>query len=231
MKKNLAIIPARGGSKRIPRKNIRLFLGKPIIEYSIKAAIMSGCFDEVMVSTDDKAISALAKSLGARVPFYRSKKNSDDHAATRDVILEVLDSYRKLEKKFDYCCCLYPTAPFVTTEKVREGLKLLKGKKAYSVLPVVRFSFPIQRAFKVASGKLRMVEPNHIRTRSQDLEPRYHDAGQFYWLDVKKFLKKKELFSRDTYGMEMPEMEVQDIDNEQDWKVAELKYSLMHKTL
>lgn len=226
--KNLAIITARGGSKRIPRKNIKDFLGFPIIKYSIDAALQAGCFDEVMVSTDDMEIAEIARSYGAAIPFLRSQKNSDDYAGTSDVIEEVLLDYKKMGKEFDYCCCIYPTAPLISVRKLIEGYDLLKKSGADSVLPVVRFSYPIQRALKVEDGKLEMIWPENLNSRSQDLMPAYHDAGQFYWLRVDSFLKSKNLFSKNTFAIEISESEVHDIDSEEDWKIAEIKYRRMH---
>jgi len=227
MSSNLAIITARGGSKRIPRKNVKDFLGKPIIEYSINAAVQSGCFSEVMVSTDDDEIAEIAKSAGALVPFKRSPKNSDDYSTTADVILEVLNSYAKLGKKFDNLCCIYPTAPFLTSEKIKESLSLLQSNETADViLPVVRFGFPIQRALKIENGFTKMFQPEHMLSRSQDLEPGFHDAGQFYWLKTEPFQKRKLLYSEKMIAFEQSELEVQDIDNEIDWKIAELKYQL-----
>jgi pseudaminic acid cytidylyltransferase len=224
-KKILAIIPARGGSKRIPRKNIKNFLGKPIIVYSIKSAIASKIFDEVMVSTDDKEIAGVAVKYGAKIPFFRSAKNSDDHATTADVIKEVISEYKKQGNNYDYVCCLYSTAPFVTAEKLIRAKETLEKSHADSVLPVTAFSFPIQRSFKIdTKGRLKMNWPKNMNARSQDLLPTYHDAGQFYFLDVKKFLLNKIIFSGDTLPMIVPETEVQDIDNEEDWKMAEFKY-------
>jgi N-acylneuraminate cytidylyltransferase len=225
--KILAIIPARGGSKRIPRKNIKDFLGQPIIKYSIEAAIKSRCFDELMVSTDDKEIAGIAAKFGAKVPFFRSAKNSDDNATTAEVIAEVISEYRKRGMIFDYVCCLYATAPFVTTEKILMAKKLLESSGADCVLPVTKFGFPIQRSFKIDSnGYLKLNWPKNITVRSQDLEPMYHDAGQFYFLKVIGFLKFKRMFPQDTKPLIVPESEVQDIDNEVDWKIAELKYKM-----
>ena len=224
-KKILAIIPARGGSKRIPRKNIKNFLGKPIIAYSIKAAIGSRIFDEVMVSTDDKQIARVAIKYGAKIPFFRSAKNSDDHATTADVIKEVLLEYKKQGKNYDYVCCLYSTAPFVTPEKLIKAKETLEKSHADSVLPVTCFSFPIQRSFKIDSdGTLKMNWPKYINTRSQDLNTAYHDAGQYYFLDVKSFLIQKKVFAKKTLPIITSELEVQDVDNEEDWKLAEFKY-------
>lgn len=226
-KKIIAIIPARGGSKRIPRKNIKDFLGKPIVAYSIEAALKSKLFDEVMVSTDDQEIVEVAKKYGASVPFLRSAKNSDDHSTTADVIEEVLLKYREQGKEYDYVCCIYPTAPFITSERLKESMKLLRKSGADSVLPVTCFSYPIQRSFKLdENGKLKMNWPENINSRSQDLIPAYHDCGQFYCLDVKKFLVQKKLFTDNTLPVIIPELEVQDIDNREDWKIAELKYKL-----
>jgi N-acylneuraminate cytidylyltransferase len=225
---NICIIPARGGSKRILRKNIKEFLGKPIIAYSIQAAIDSGLFDEVMVSTDDLEIADIAKKYGAKVPFMRSEKNSDDFATTIEVINEVVKFYKSSNKFFNYVCCIYPTAPFVTAQKLNKTLGLIKNSGLDTVFPVIRYSFPIQRAMRVFQKDLiRMVQPNYINTRSQDLEPTYHDAGQFYWLKTNEALLKNKLWTEKTGFIEVNELEAQDIDTETDWKIAELKYQIM----
>ena len=176
----IAIITARGGSKRIPRKNIKEFLGKPIISYSIEAALKSGLFEEVMVSTDDEEIAQIARKAGASVPFMRSINTSDDFATTDDVLLEVLDDYEKIGKTFEYMACIYPTAPFVTPEKLSEAIRLLKEHRATGVMPVVPFSFPPQRGMVVSEGRLAYCYPENAMKRSQDLETMYHDCGQFY---------------------------------------------------
>lgn len=224
--KTIAIITARGGSKRIPRKNIKPFLGQPIIKYSIDVAMKAGCFDEVMVSTDDKEIAEISVKLGAKVPFLRSETASDDFATTSDAIYDVLTEYQKRGNKFEYCCCIYPTAPFISPERLMEGFETLKSNNADSVLPVVRFSYPIQRALKIEDGRLLMIWPENLNKRSQDLMPAYHDAGQFYWLKVSSFIEQKKLFTDNTCTIEISESEVQDIDNEEDWKIAEIKYKL-----
>jgi len=227
---NLAIITARGGSKRIPKKNIRPFLGKPILAYPIEAALRSGLFDEVMVSTDSQEIADIALKYGAKVPFLRSEKNSDDYAITASVIEEVLLTYQKNGKEYDYVCCLYPTAPFVTSERIIEARQLLEQEGIDSVAPVIPFGHPIQRSFKIDSDhKLRMNWPENVNARSQDLAPAYHDAGQFYFLDVKKFLLQKKIFTDNVSPLIISELEAQDIDNEEDWQIAELKYKLKHK--
>ncbi|MBL7892775.1 MAG: pseudaminic acid cytidylyltransferase [Bacteroidia bacterium] len=226
IKKSLAIIPARGKSKRIPRKNIKNFMGSPIIKYSIDAALLSNCFDEVMVSTDDMEIAEIAKKSGAKVPFIRSEQNSDDHSTTADVILEVLECYRKLNSEFTHVCCIYPTAPFVTAQKLIEARELLSNSGADSVIPVTMFSFPIFRSIKIEDGKIKMFWPEYMNSRSQDLPKAYHDCGQFYYLNTLKFEKSKKLFSDNSLPMIIPESEVQDIDNEEDWKIAEIKYEL-----
>jgi pseudaminic acid cytidylyltransferase len=225
----LAIITARGGSKRIPRKNIRDFCGKPIIAYSIEAALASKCFDEVMVSTDDQEIADIAQQYGAKVPFMRSAKNSDDHATTAEVIHEVLCGYQALAKEPQFACCLYPTAPFVTASVLNEAMTCLQASpETQSVVPVVRFSFPIQRALKIVNNQLAFMQPKHALTRSQDLEPAYHDAGQFYCLNVASFMQDSRLFSDKTKAVILPEWQVQDIDNEDDWILAEMKYKFLH---
>jgi N-acylneuraminate cytidylyltransferase len=227
--KVLAIIPARGGSKRIPRKNIKNFLGKPIITYSIERAINSKLFDEVMVSTDDEEIAEVAKKYGAEVPFMRSKKNSDDYAGTADVIEEVLKDYSKEGEEFKIFCCIYPTAPLISEENLKKGLELLKSGKFNSVFPVVGFSYPIQRALRLDQNyKTEMIWPENQKERSQDLEEACHDAGQFYWGISEKFLKDKKLFSKNSGAIMLKETEVQDIDSSEDWKMAGIKYQILN---
>lgn len=225
--KSIAVITARGGSKRIPRKNIKPFLGKSIIEYSIQAALESGCFDEVMVSTDDEEIAEISKKAGAQVPFLRSQETANDFATTADVISEVLYNYMEQGQSFDVCCCIYPTAPFVTARKLREAMELLQSGEADGVVPVVAFSYPPQRAFVEREGGLMFVTPEYRNARSQDLECWYHDAGQFYLLQVDSFLKTGLLFGRRVLPYKVSELEVQDIDNETDWLLAEMKYQYM----
>ncbi len=220
--KNLAIIPARGGSKRIPRKNIRNFLGKPIIAYSIETALESGLFEEVMVSTDDDEIAEVAIKYGAKVPFMRSKENADDHATLSDVIEEVKESYISYGKNFEHICCILPTSPLLNISVLEDGYTFLKKHNADSVKPVVRFSYPIQRALKIIDeGKVEMIWPENARVRSQDLESAYYDAGQFYWM---KFTEG--LVGTDKYAIEISELECQDIDTIEDWRMAELKFKL-----
>lgn len=222
----IAIITARGGSKRIPRKNIKEFCGKPILAYSIEAALKCGLFDRVMVSTEDAEIAELAGKYGAEVPFFRSESTSGDYAVTTDVLLEVLAEYEKRGERFDLACCIYPTAPFVTAERLREAVSLLEESGADSVLPVARFSFPPQRCVVVKDGCLQFKWPEYAQARSQDLEPFYHDAGQFYCLKVKSFLEQKVLVMNRTVPLILPEMEIQDIDTEEDWELAQVKYRL-----
>lgn len=225
-RKILAIIPARGGSKRIPRKNIKSFLGFPIIKYSIDAAVNSGLFDEVMVSTDDKEIARTALKYGAKVPFYRSAKNSDDHATTSDVIFEVLKEYKKKSQAFDTLCCIYPAAPFVNQKILKEGYTKLIKNKYYSVFPLVKYGHPIQRAFYIKNNKVVMCWPENLKKRTQDMKVTYHDAGQFYWINTKGFLDYKSLVSKNSGFIILDDSMVQDIDNTSDWKMAELKYKL-----
>jgi N-acylneuraminate cytidylyltransferase len=227
--KSIAIIPARGGSKRIPRKNIKDFLGKPIISYSIQAALDSKLFDEVMVSTNDSEIVEISKKLGASVPFLRSEKTSDDFANTSDVLIEVIEEYEKHGKEFNYLCCIYPTAPFVTPEKLKQSLNLMLEKKADSLIPVVKYNYPIQRALKIKNKKLKYYFQENINKRSQDLELAYQDAGQFYWIKTEVLLKQNSLITRNTVAFEISELEAQDIDNEIDWRLAELKFMLQNK--
>lgn len=228
----IAIITARGGSKRIPRKNIKDFLGKPIIAYSIETALASKLFDEVMVSTDDPEITQIAQKYGAKVPFQRSKKASDDFATTAEVINEVLDTYQQLGRGFSTACCIYPTAPFISTELLQQASKMLKEGVFDTVFPVIRFSYPIQRCLvQTPESKFILREPQYINTRSQDLEPCFHDAGQFYFFDVPTFIRQGRLMTNNTSCIEISELAAQDIDNEQDWKLAELKYQLLYEKL
>lgn len=222
---SVAIITARGGSKRIPKKNIKEFCGKPIIAYSIEAALGSGAFDEVMVSTDSEEIRAVAEKYGATVPFLRSEATSGDFATTADVIAEVLETYKKMGKNFDSFACVYPTAPFVTGEKLCEAMKLLDGADA--VLSVVKYSFPPQRAFVIRDGNVAYQYPQYERTRSQDLEPIYHDCGQFYMCKTDVFMEKHSLILPKTRPYILPEEEVQDIDTMSDWEIAEAKYKAL----
>lgn len=226
---NLAVIPARGGSKRIPRKNIKNFLGKPIIAYSIETALQSGLFAEVMVSTDDDEIAKIAKQYGAKVPFMRSAAAASDHATTADVIFEVIAGYEKRDEFFENVCCIYPCSPFVTSKDLNESYTQLLEKQFDTVVPVIVFAPPIQRALKVKNGFLRFLYPEHIVTRSQDLEESFHDAGQYYWIKTATFRTQKRLFTDNSGAVIVSELEAQDIDNETDWKMAELKYKLLFK--
>lgn len=225
--KTVAIITARGGSKRIPRKNIKEFCGKPILAYSIEAAWGSGIFDTVMVSTDDREIAETALKYGAEVPFYRSERTSNDFATTNDVLLEVLEEYGKRGQRFELACCIYPTAPFVTAGKLETAVQSLVGSSADTLIPVTAFSYPPQRAMLVREGRLVFEYPQFLDSRSQDLEPHYHDVGQFYVFRTEAFQKNRKLMVGNILPMVIPEMEVQDIDNESDWKIAEIKYQAM----
>lgn len=222
--KSIAIITARGGSKRIPKKNIKEFCGKPIIAYSIEAALKANCFDTVMVSTDSEEIAEIAKSYGAEVPFLRSEATSNDYATTADVLNEVIEQYSSKGEQFDFMCCIYPTAPFVTAEKLNKAINTLVENNADSLMPVVAFSFPPQRGNVIRNGKLEYQYPEFSQMRSQDLEEVYHDCGQFYVCKVDAFKESGKLVTGNTVPLIMPEEEVQDIDNLTDWVLAEVKY-------
>lgn len=224
--KRIAIITARGGSKRIPRKNIREFCGRPMLAYSVQAALEAGVFDTVMVSTEDEEIAGIAEKYGASVPFFRSPETANDFAATADVLKEVLERYAGLGESFDTVCCIYPTAPFLTPERLRQAVELLETEQADSVLPVVRFSFPPQRCVVVREGALQFKWPEYAQARSQDLEPYYHDAGQFYCLRGESFSSQGRLVMDRTVPLILSELEVQDIDTPEDWELAELKYRM-----
>ncbi len=221
----IAIITARGGSKRIPHKNMKHFCGKPILAYSIEAALESKVFDEVMVSTDSDAIAKVALKYGAEVPFRRSAETADDYSTTNNVLLEVLDEYEKRGRKFEVACCIYPTAPFVTANRLAEAVASLKSRKADVVMPVTVFSYPPQRGLiQNEDGSVEMALPQYMNTRSQDLKKIYHDCGQYYVFDVEAFRKQKNIMQGKIWPMVVSELEMQDIDNESDWILAEIKY-------
>lgn len=224
---SIAIITARGGSKRIPKKNIKKFCGRPIIEYSIQTALESGIFDEVMVSTDDEEIADIAIRCGAKVPFMRSQQTSNDFATTADVISEVLNEYEVRGKSFDIACCIYPTAPFITSFKLVQAMKILKETDADTVLPLAAFSYPPQRGFIVKGSNAEMKYPEYMDSRSQDLEKIYHDCGQFYCFKIESFQKTGKIMCGKISPIIIPELEMQDIDTLEDWKLAELKFMLM----
>ena len=224
----VAIITARGGSKRIPRKNIRPFLGKPIMAYVIDAALQSNLFSEVMVSTDDVEIADVAQQYGAVIPFLRHTETADDFATTADVLAEVLGRYAQQGQVFDYACGIYPTAPFITADLLNGAFSLLAEKKFNTVYPIQQFSFPIQRAVYLRDSGVQWVQPEHALTRSQDLEPAYHDAGQFYFFDVAAFLNSHQLITANSGAVVISEMAAHDIDTEDDWQVAEFKYRITH---
>ena len=227
--KCLAIIPARGGSKRIPHKNIKPFLGRPIIAYSIEAALGTGLFEEVMVSTDDVEIAEIARQEGASVPFLRSMENANDYATLADVLVEVINAYKGRGDEFDLICCLLPTAPLISSEDVRSAYDQLVMSTFDSICPVVAFSYPILRSLSIdEKGNLNMNWPEYRFSRSQDLRPAYHDSGTFYWIKTSSLLKDKKLLSENGTAIVLDEFRVQDIDTDTDWALAEMKYKLLH---
>ena len=225
--KNIAIIPARGGSKRIPRKNIKEFWGKPIIEYSISAALSSNLFDEVMVSTDDAEIAEISKSLGANVPFFRSKKNSGDFSSTFDVIEEVINYYTKNKNKIHNICCIYPCAPFINSNKICEAYNVFIIEKLDSIFPVIPINFSHERSLEINENKIRFIYPEFRDTRSQDLNKIYNDAGEFYWMNKDSIMSEKTIITNNSGVIVLSELESQDINTEIDWKLAEIKYKYM----
>ncbi|MDG6250730.1 pseudaminic acid cytidylyltransferase [Methanocalculus sp.] len=224
----LAVIPARGGSKRIPRKNIKEFCGKPIIAWSIQATRESGCFDRIIVSTDDEEIAAVAREWGAEVPFMRPKELSDDYVGTIPVIRHAIEWFAEKSISFNHVCCIYATAPFVTSDDIRHGLEALKESGSDYAFSVTSYPFPIQRAIKITSdGWIEMFQPEHFSTRSQDLEEAYHDAGQFYWGRSEAWIQELPLFSGYTIPIILPRYRVQDIDTPEDWISAEMMFRLL----
>lgn len=228
--KVVCIIPARGGSKRIPRKNIKKFLGEPVISYSIHAAISSNIFEEVFVSTDDEEIAEVAEYFGATADILRSSNSSHDNATTADVLSEILN-YERF-KDLEFICCLYPVAPLINKGLLIKAFNLLTNEKYNSILPVTEFEYPIERRMQKQSDEsLIFSENHHENTRTQDLKTYYHDAGMFYFIRVSSFKKDKKLLSNPTFGIELERTNVQDIDTLIDWRLAELKYKLIHDTI
>ena len=223
--KHVAVITARGGSKRIPGKNIKDFCGQPIIAYSIRAALDSGLYDEVMVSTDSEEIAAIARQYGAAVPFMRSAATANDYATTRDVLLEVLAEYEKRGRTFDALTCLYPCNPFITAEKLQKAVEIIETTDANRVIPTVEYPYPPQRAFVEKDGYITYQYPEYLNTRTQDLTPIFHDCGQFYVFRVSDLLAPSQTMDK-WVPLMMPPTEVQDIDTDNDWKIAEIKYRL-----
>ncbi len=224
----LAIIPARGGSKRIPRKNVKLFCGKPMIAWSIDAAHASGLFDHIVVSTDDIEISEVAKAYGAEVPFMRPAALSDDHTGTSPVVAHAIEWYRAQGSMPDPVCCIYATAPFVSTADLQRGLQLLTDSGSDFAFSVTRYTFPIQRAIKLTEeGRVQMFQPAHFNTRSQDLEEAFHDAGQFYWGRAAAWIADKPVFSTIAMPVILPRHRVQDIDTPEDWERAEWMFKAL----
>jgi len=227
---NLAVIPARGGSKRIPRKNIKEFCGKPIIAWSIEAVLASKCFDRVIVSTDDEEIAAVAREWGAEVPFMRPEELADDYTGTIPVIRHAIEWFIRNETEPDMVCCIYPTAPFVNAGDISRGLDTLLSTGSDYVISITTFSYPIQRAVKITrEGRLEMFHPEKFTTRSQDLEEAYHDAGQFYWGLGEAWRNERPLFSHMSAPFFLPRHRVQDIDTPEDWKRAELMFQIIHR--
>lgn len=226
----LCVIPARSGSKRIPRKNIKEFCGKPMIAWSIEAAISSDCFDRIVVSTDDDEIADVAKTYGADVPFMRPAVLADDYAGTTPVIAHAIQWHIDHDEKPDHVCCVYATAPFIQPEDINRGLDLLLSSEANFAFSVTSYAFPIQRAIRVTDNKrVEMFQPEHFSTRSQDLEEAWHDAGQFYWGNNLAWLEEKKLFSGNAAPVILPRHRVQDIDTQEDWVRAELMFSALAK--
>lgn len=219
---NVAIIPARGGSKRIPGKNIKPFYGKPMIAWSIEAAIESQCFDRVIVSTDDEGIAAVAREWGAEVPFMRPAELSDDFTGTIPVIAHAVEWLHAQDMQPQAVCCLYATAPFVHVSDLQHGLVVLREQAVDYAFSVTSYAFPIQRAIKLTNdGRVDMFNPEHFNTRSQDLEEAYHDAGQFYWGSADAWLQHRPIFSEQAAPVFLPRHRVQDIDTPEDWLRAE----------
>ncbi len=224
----IAIITARGGSKRIPKKNIKEFMGKPMLAYAIEAAKCAGIFDEIMVSTDSEEIAGVARKFGANVPFLRSEKTSSDFAITYDVLMEVIEEYDKLGKNFDNICCVYPCVPFLKSESLKDAYALMNSKKANAVTPVCKYPVPVEWAMRINNDVLSADDVKKQLIRSQDLKPAYFDVGMFYFYKTEIFVKERTTLFPNTLGYVIDESECQDIDTPDDWKMAEMKYKLLH---
>ena len=226
----IAIIPARGGSKRIPRKNIKDFRGKPIIAYSIEAAQKSNCFDRIIVSTDDKEIANTALEYGAEVPFIRPPDLSDDYATTTEVINHCITWLKNKSCEISSICCIYATAPFISMDSIQKGAEALLNPNISYAFSATHFPFPIQRAITLSSeGLVEMLQPEHMLTRSQDLTDAYHDAGQFYWGKADAFLANTPIFSNAATAIILPTFMVQDIDTPDDWIRAEAMHEVLER--
>lgn len=227
---NLCVIPARGGSKRIPRKNIKEFCGKPMIAWSIEVAIQSNCFHRIIVSTDDEEIASVAQHYGAEIPFLRPADLSDDYTSTTAVIAHAIDWQNKVGEKAINICCLYATAPFVKPENLKKGLEMLNNMNADYAFSVTSYAFPIQRAIRITlENRVEMFQQKHFNKRSQDLEEAWHDAGQFYWGKASAWLENKPIFGLSSVPVILPRHQVQDIDTPEDWLQAELMFSVLNQ--
>lgn len=227
--KTIAIIPARGGSKRIPKKNIKDFFGKPMIKYAIDACLESGIFDEVMVSTDNEEIANIALQCGAKVPFRRSEKTSDDHATTFDVVDEVIHRYKNNEINYDILACVYPCVPFLKSSTLKNAYMLMTEKKIDALMPVCKYPVPIEWAMKIENSILLPYDRDAQNIRSQDIEEKYFDCGMFYFCKVEKIYENNSLLPNNLAPYIIDHAEVQDIDTADDWKIAELKYKIVNK--
>ena len=225
--RTIAVIPARGGSKRIPRKNINDFCGKPMIAWPIEAAKASGLFDHIIVSTDDAEIAEVAKEWGTEVPFMRPPELSDDHASTDSVVLHAVQESQRIYGSLRLGCCVYATSPFLTTGDLNRGLDMLLAHKATSAFPVVKYDFPIEQAFLLDGARPCATWPDKLKERSQDLPDHYHDAGMFYWFDVEKFLTESRLFCDDSVAFVIPSDRYQDINTPEDWEHAEIRFRVI----
>ena len=223
----IAVIPARGGSKRIPRKNIKLFLGKPIIAYSIDAAIKTGIFDKVIVSTDSDEIATIAKEFGGDVPFVRPAVLSDDFSGTTEVIAHTIKWFQEKGDQIDLACCIYATAPFLSPETIIKGMKLIEERNKQYSLTVTHFPSSIHRAIKIDNNELDMFWPENFNVRTQDLEEAYYDAGQMYWGKPEAFINSLPFYTHNSVPVILPNYLVKDIDTLEDWRTAELLYKAM----
>jgi N-acylneuraminate cytidylyltransferase len=224
----VAVIPARGGSKRIPRKNVKEFCGKPMIVWSIEAARASGCFEKIIVSTDDHEIAEIARGCGATVPFMRPEELSDDHTGTLPVIHHAVEWLSEHDERVEFACCVYATAPFISPEDLRKGWELIQRKACSYAFSVTSYVFPIQRAIRITDeGRVAMFSPEHFNTRSQDLEEAWHDAGQFYWGTADAWREERAIFGKGSVPVKLPRHRVQDIDTPEDWARAEWMFRAM----